>query len=211
LIQDAACGIARPVKSSHPSEIELIPVNYFEPLKIELAFSRPAPLEVDIGCGEGSFLVEMATQFPARNFLGIERLLGRVRKTCRRTLARNLENIRVLRLESSYTVQYLLPKESVSVFHLMFPDPWPKRKHHRRRIVADPFLNALHTALCLHGELRLTTDDKDYFEQMQSVCLIRSDFEPIPWIEDPNYPQTDFEKGFRAQGRPIYRLFLRKI
>ena len=199
------------MKSSHSSEIELIPANYFEPLQIALTFNRPAPLEVDIGCGEGSFLVGMAAQFPERNFLGIERLLGRIRKTCRRTFARDLENVRVLRLESSYTIQYLLPPNSVSVFHLMFPDPWPKRKHHRRRIVADPFLDACHVALCAQGELRLTTDDKDYFEQMQSVCLGRPDFMPIQWTEDPNYPQTDFERGFRAQGLPIYRLFLMKI
>ena len=199
------------MKSSQSSEIELIPENYFEPLKIELSFPRPAPLEVEIGCGEGSFLVGMGSKFPERNFLGIERLLGRIRKTCRRINAKNLEHVRVLRLESGYTVQYLLPPGSVSVFHLMFPDPWPKRKHHRRRIVADPFLDAIHTALEPGGELRLTTDDKDYFEHMQSVCLARKDFAPIQWIEDPDYPQTDFERGFRAQGLPIYRLFLRKI
>ena len=199
------------MKPSDPPAAQLIPPSYFEPLQIDLAFARPAPLEVDIGCGEGSFLVAMAARFPERNFLGIERLLGRIRKTCRRTAARNLENVRVLRLESSYTVQHLLPPGSVSVFHVMFPDPWPKRKHHRRRLIADPFLDTIHAALCEMGELRLTTDDADYFAHMKRVCLARTDFEPVPWPDDPAYPQTDFERGFRARGLPIHRLLLRKI
>jgi len=199
------------VKSSIPTAHELIPSNYFEPLQLDLAFPRPAPVEVDIGCGEGSFLVAMAARFPDRNFLGVERLLGRIRKTCRRARAKNLENLRVLRLESAYTVQHLLPPGSVSVFHVMFPDPWPKRKHQRRRLINDPFLNTVHAALQARGELRLTTDDADYFSHMKRVCLARTDFEPIPWPDDPEYPQTDFERGFRAQGLPIHRLLLRKI
>ena len=199
------------MKSSKSSVIEWIPANYFEPMPTDFVFPRAAPLEVDIGCGEGSFLVGIAAQFPDRNFFGIERLLGRVRKTCRRVTARALGNVRILRLESTYTVQYLLPAGSVSVFHLMFPDPWPKRKHHGRRIVSDPFLDTIHKALVADGELRLTTDDADYFAHMQSVCLARADFKPVPWPEAPDYPQTDFERGFRAQGLPIHRLLLRKI
>ena len=178
---------------------------------MDRVFPRPVPVEVDAGCGEGAFLVEMAARFPERNFLGIERLLGRIRKTCRRVTARNLENVRVLRLETAYTIQHLLPPSSVSVFHVMFPDPWPKRKHQRRRLVNNPFLDTIHMALAENGELRLTTDDADYFRQMQAVGLARTDFEAVPWPDDPGYPQTDFEKGFRAQGLPIHRLLLRKV
>jgi tRNA (guanine-N7-)-methyltransferase len=199
------------VKHSNTPASELIPPSYFEPLQIERAFMRPADLEVDIGCGEGAFLVAMAARFPERNFLGVERLLGRIRKTCRRAAALNLENVRVLRLESFYTVRHLLPPGSVSVFHVMFPDPWPKRKHQRRRLVNDPFLDAIHAALSKDGELRLTTDDADYFAHMRRVGLARTDFETVPWPDDPGYPQTDFERGFRARGLPIHRLLLRKI
>lgn len=193
------------------SVIEYIPADYLGALPIDVLFPRIAPLEVDVGCGEGSFLVEMARRFPDRNFLGIERLLGRIRKTTRRTNYLHLKNVRLLRLESAYAVRYLLPPASVSVFHVMFPDPWPKRKHHRRRLVNDSFLDAIHAALDPAGELRLTTDDPDYFTWMKRFCLPRKDFTARIPEEDPDYPQTDFEKGFRAQGLPIYRLYLRKI
>jgi len=177
---------------------------------MDAVFPRVGPLEVDVGCGEGTFLVEMAKRSPERNFLGIERLLGRIRKTTRRVAHQHLENVRLLRLECSYAVRYLLPPGSVSVFHVMFPDPWPKRKHHRRRLINDAFLDAIHAALLSGGELRLTSDDPDYFSHMKRVGLARRDFSGMVPPEDPDYPQTDFEKGFRAQGLPIYRLFLRK-
>jgi tRNA (guanine-N7-)-methyltransferase len=193
------------------SDIELIPPDYFKPLDVGAAFSRSAPLEVDAGCGEGSFLAALAAQHPEHNFLGIERLLGRVRKTCRRVANRQLDNVRVLRLETTYAVKYLLPAGSVAVFHVAFPDPWPKRKHWRRRLINDPFLDTVHTLLAPGGELRLTTDDGGYFAHMQLVCLARRDFTPLPWPEDPDYPQTDFEKGFREQGLPIHRLLLQKV
>jgi tRNA (guanine-N7-)-methyltransferase len=191
--------------------MELVPDNYFERLDPAAAFGRRAPLEVDVGCGEGAFLTSVAGRFPERNFLGIERLLGRVRKTCRRAAHRRLENVRVLRLESLYAVCHLLPPESVSVFHVSFPDPWPKRKHQRRRLVQHAFLDALRDALLPGGEVRLTTDDAGYFEHMRRIGLARPDFQAVPWIEEPDYPQTDFEKGYRALGLPIYRLLLRKI
>src|SRR5215210_6250198 len=95
--------------------IELVPEDYFQPLNRAAIFARSdAPLEVDVGSGDGSFLVAMAERYPERNFLGIERLVGRVRKTCRRAAQRGLQNVRVLLIENAYAVRHLLERESVS-------------------------------------------------------------------------------------------------
>lgn len=191
--------------------IEVIPENYCVQLDIAALFPRQAPLEVDVGCGDGSFLVQMAALHPERNFLGIERLLGRVRKTCRKAARLGLQNVRVLRLESTYATRYLLPAKSVDIFHVMFPDPWPKRRHHARRLINNDFLDAVWAALAHEGQLRLTTDDVPYFEHMQKVVAQRKDFEIQPWEPEGDYPQTDFERHFRAQGIKINRLLARRV
>lgn len=190
------------------SPVEIIPEDYLSTLDLEACFGRSAPLEVDLGCGEGSFLLDRATRHPERNFLGVERLLGRVRNVCTRARHRHLENVRVLRLETSYTVHYLLPRRSVSVFHVLFPDPWPKRRHHRRRLIHPPFLEAAASALLENGELRIKTDHEDYFGHIRRVTGNHPGLIETRWEDDDLL--TDFETVFLARGLPIYRLRLLK-
>src|SRR5215831_20856573 len=112
--------------------IKLVPELQVARLDLVQLFGRNAPLHVDLGCGDGSFLCEMARQFPKKNFLGIERLTKRVVKVRRK--AEMIENVRVLRADTLFAVRYLLPEGSVETFYLLFPDPWPKRRHQLRRI-----------------------------------------------------------------------------
>lgn len=189
--------------------IELVPANYFAPLDLAEVFSRPAPLEVDLGCGDGSFLVAMAEKFPERNFLGIERLFGRVRSASGRAARRAVPNVRVLRVETSYAVKYLLPPQSAAVAHLLFPDPWPKKRHQRRRIVTKDFLAAVHRMLAPNGCFRIATDQADYFAAIRDL-LARSAFVEEPAAPEETFPLTTFERHFRAAGTPIYGLVLRK-
>ena len=197
--------------------IELTPETYLTPLDLLAIFGCAAPLHVDLGCGDGSFLCELAQASLQRNFLGVDKLAGRVAKTCRKTAA--LENVRVLNVEISYAVRYLLPPESVETFYLSFPDPWPKRRHHRRRLVTKDFLDAIARALVSGGSLRVTTDRRDYFDQIQRIARNHSGF-TIADADDAchaeatrrrvDLPATKFEKRFRQQGEAIYRLSLRK-
>ena len=177
-----------------------------EPVNFASIFGRVAPVHVDLGCGDGLLLSQLAQWHPQENFLGIERLLGRVRSACRK--ARGVPNLRVLQLETTYAVRYLLPPESVSVFYFLFPDPWPKRRHHRRRVFNDDFLEALIKALQAGGRLRIATDYQDYFEKMTECVRKRSELQAV--TESDDLPLTTFEKRFRAAGQPIYRLDLRK-
>src|SRR5438094_8956947 len=139
--------------------IELVPELKVACLDLVELFGRHAPLHVDLGCGDGSFLCEMAQQFPKRNFLGIERLTKRVEKVRRK--AEKIENVRVLGTDALFAMRYLLPKNSVETFYLLFPDPWPKRRHQQRRIFTCQFLDSIAAALEQHGALRIATDQLD--------------------------------------------------
>jgi tRNA (guanine-N7-)-methyltransferase len=189
--------------------MELFPHSIFRPLPLREIFQNDRPIEVDLGSGPGKFLIEAALQFPDRNFLGVERLLGRVRKTCRQAFQIGLTNLRVLRLEIDYTVRYLLPRNSVWRFHLYFPDPWPKRRHQIRRIVDSEFYDDICRCLVDRGELWIKTDHQDYFKQIALRAEESGLWSTLTWVEE-GYPVTDFEAQFMAKELPIYRLRLRK-
>jgi tRNA (guanine-N7-)-methyltransferase len=191
--------------------VELIPDSYVARLDLPKIFGRYAPVHVDLGCGDGAFLFALAQRHPEKNFLGIERLSGRVEKASRK--AAKIDNMRVLNVETSYAVRYLLPERSVETFYLLFPDPWPKRRHHRRRIVTPEFLSSIHSALEERGTLRIATDQADYFDQISGSARSHSGFEIVDLSASPartDLPVTKFERRFQAQGAPIYRLELRK-
>jgi tRNA (guanine-N7-)-methyltransferase len=187
--------------------VEILPANYFAPLELKSIYGRGAPLEVDLGCGDGSFLVEIAAANPARDFLGIERLLGRVRSAHRKITQRELTNARVLRIETSYALQQMLPANSVALFHLMFPDPWPKRRHWRRRIVTEDFFASIHRGLAPDGLLRIVTDQVDYFREIERLAGQSTQF-VISSDPEPHRAPSTFEKRFSQS--EIYRLVLRK-
>jgi len=204
---------AREVQSSHRPEgfrgspiIE--PESLVKRLDLEKLFGRNAPLHVDLGCGEGSFLCAQAQRMPAKNFLGIERLLGRVRAAAQK--AATIGNVHLLRMEISYAVGYLLPPASVETFYLLFPDPWPKRRHLQRRIANESFLRAISQALVQGGILLIATDHLSYFEKIKEVVRANLDFA----IVDPasvDLPPSRFARVFEQRGAAIHWLELRKI
>jgi tRNA (guanine-N7-)-methyltransferase len=210
---------SRPAGAIGFSVIELIPESYVSPLNLEKIFGRSAPLHVDLGCGDGSFLCALAQRMPEKNFLGIERLLGRIGTAARR--AAEIANVRLLHLESSYAVHYLLSAGSVEAFYLLFPDPWPKRHHHRRRIVTPAFLDSVHAALGENGLFFFATDHLDYFQEVKQLARNHSGFSTTdvavcsttshPRQRRAGLPLTKFEQKFREQGVPIHWLELRKV
>lgn len=177
----------------------------------EIFPERPgAPVELDLGCGDGGFLLAMARRHPDRNFLGVERLLGRVRKVCRRAWRDGIPNVRLLRLETAYTVEWLLPPRSFTRIHLLFPDPWPKKKHEERRLVTPGFARAAADLLAPGGEFLFKSDHPPYFAEAAAVLRAEPAFAEIDWREDAfPYFETDFERRWKAQGKWIQALRLR--
>jgi tRNA (guanine-N7-)-methyltransferase len=105
-----------------------------------------------------------------------------------------------VRIESSYFLQYLLPKSSTERMHIYFPDPWPKRKHRPNRLINERFTQLAHAVLAPGGIVYLRTDDQDYFKQMLGVFGASPLFRPVETPGELSAVVTDFEKGFTARG-----------
>jgi tRNA (guanine-N7-)-methyltransferase len=190
------------VESQTKSEQSVIirPASYVERLNVQALFVERQPVEVELGAGDGSFLVQWAGMNPQINFLGVERLLGRLKKIDKKSRRIGLTNVHALRLEANYFAEYLVAPESVTVFHIYFPDPWPKRKHRQNRLINERFSQVLRTALMPGGVAYLRTDDVDYFAQMTGVFAANKDFESTPTPSALAAVLTDFEREFTARG-----------
>jgi tRNA (guanine-N7-)-methyltransferase len=176
-----------------------------QPLDAGALFAEARPLHIELGSGDGSFLAEYAALRPEWNFIGVERLLGRLRKIDRKGRRLGLVNLRVVRVEAAYFLEYLLPKRSAAALHIYFPDPWPKRKHRKNRLINDSFPALAATALEPGGIVYLRTDDADYFAQMQNVFSASPLFLNVPTPEPLAGVLTDFERGFLRRGVPTQR------
>lgn len=176
------------------------PATILQRFDLPALFPKPQSLEVELGSGDGSFLVKYAALQPAINFIGVERLLGRLRKIDRKGRRAGLTNVRVVRIEAAYFLEYLLPKNSAAAIHIYFPDPWPKRKHRKNRLINDAFPPLAKAALQPGGIVYLRTDDADYFSQMTTVFDASPLFTKISTPENLAAVQTDFERGFLAKG-----------
>src|SRR5213593_2529785 len=186
--------------SANAESLIVQPSSYVERLRLDELFSLRQPLEVELGTGDGSFLVEWARENPAHNFLGVERLLGRLRKAERKVKRAGLKNVRLLRIEAGYFLEYMLPARSVAALHVYFPDPWPKRKHWRHRLINDRFPGIAAVALELGAVVYLRTDDRAYFAQMTEVFDRSSAFEKAATPPELQSILTDFERDFQARG-----------
>ncbi len=176
-----------------------------QPLNLADHFPTPQPLEVELGCGDGSFIVEWARRNPKRNFLGVERLLGRIRKPDKRGRRLGLTNLSLVRIEIGYFLEYLLPPASTDAIHVYFPDPWPKVKHAKNRLINERFNALARRALKPGGVVHLRTDHVDYFAQMLTVFRADNSFTEVETPADLAAVTTDFEREFNAKGIPANR------
>lgn len=197
--------------TSAPSTLIHVPESFVERLNFETLFPASQPLEVELGSGDGSFLAQWAKLNPQTNFLGIERLLGRLRKLDRKGRRAGLTNLRVMRVEASYLVEFLLPPESADALHIYFPDPWPKRKHRKNRLINEAFTEIAARALKAGGIVYLRTDDLDYFQQMTAVFGANQKFLLVETPGELQSVVTDFERGFLARGVQTNRAAYRKV
>jgi tRNA (guanine-N7-)-methyltransferase len=181
------------------------PASWTDPINWTDVFDTAGPVEVEIGAGKGTFLVWAAQTRPRSNFLGVERRLDRLRKIDRKIKRLGLGNVRLLRLEAGYLVGKLIPDRSVEAYHILFPDPWPKRRHAGNRLIQPAFAQEMHRTLRPGGAVNLATDSADYFGQMRQVMGGSGLFQEAEPENLPEEARTDFERGFIAAGKPIYR------
>jgi tRNA (guanine-N7-)-methyltransferase len=146
-------------------------------------FETPGPFELEIGCGKGGFLLHRATGNPHIRMLGIEWANKFFKHGADRMARRGVGNVRVMRTDAKFFVVNHLPPECVSVLHLYHPDPWPKKRHHKRRLVQEPFVAAAVRALVRGGQWLIQSDHAEYFEQMQRLIGGHAEMREIPWEE----------------------------
>jgi tRNA (guanine-N7-)-methyltransferase len=186
---------------------ELWPARPFEP---ERRFGRIAPLEIEIGSGKARFLIAAARAHPDRDFLGVERSLSYYR-LCRDRVDRStLLNASALRADGRLFVETALRAGSVAAFHVYFPDPWPKKKQRKRRLLDGVFLEAAASRLSAGGILRIATDHPDYGRDLDSLVETVAALDRLAWDDLPAPPPTNYELKYAQEGRPIWRFLLRR-
>jgi tRNA (guanine-N7-)-methyltransferase len=197
-------------------------------------FPSPAqPLEIEIGCGKGTFLVNHAPRYPDRNMLGIEWGREYYMYTADRLRRRGVTNVRMMHADATEFLKWRCPGSIASVIHLYFSDPWPKRKHHKNRVIQDSFLTEAWRVLIPGGELRIVTDhdelwawDEEHFARWTTASgrgvpqriaasvpatapFERLAFTPPEWVGDGEMVGTNYERKFQREDRPAHACTLR--
>jgi tRNA (guanine-N7-)-methyltransferase len=197
---------------AHPEFKHVIPVtDPTVPLPLDALFDPARPLEIEIGCGKGRFLSSRAAKNPATQYLGIERMKDRVRKLDKKAGRLKLDNLKILRLEAFYTFYYLLPPHRLRTVYVFFPDPWPKRRHHDRRLFSPLFLDVLWARLEVGGAVQVATDHPAYFAEIRARLAADPRYREIPAMERTEDEQTEFEHIFRRQGLAIGQCAFRTL
>ncbi len=188
-------------------------------------FADPGrPFELEIGSGKGTFLLQQAAEQPGTNFLGIEWAHEFYAYAADRVRRRGLANVRLLNADATEFLHWRCPEGIAAVIHLYFSDPWPKSRHHRRRVVQDRFLADAHRVLAPGGELRIVTDHEEYWAWMEAhfsrwttgsaetdhPFFERRPFDPPASASEGELVGTNFERKYKREGRPFHAAVLRR-
>ena len=200
--------------SSEPVALEIPAGAVDGPFDFAALFGNRNPVEMEIGCGKGRFLLEAAAARPAVNFLGVEWSLKYLRIAKDRAARRGLRNVRLFRADARHVLGSLIPEGSLLRVHVYCPDPWPKKRHHKRRLFSPGTVTRLARAIAPGGHLDVSTDVRDYFDAIRALIP-----DGAEWIatEDPLFPiavaggRTSYEIKYAATGRPIHRASWRRL
>jgi tRNA (guanine-N7-)-methyltransferase len=181
------------------------------PVDFSSVFGRVAPVEIEIGVGKGRFLLAAAAAHPDRNWFGLEiepEYAQIVRLKAERA---GLLNLRIERIDGKAFVERRLLPGCLAGLHVYFPDPWPKKRHHKRRLVDAAWAAAASRALAPGCLLRIASDHEEYFSVIEDVLSKEPLFERLSREEAGEWSTgTNYEMKFKKAGRPIYKAIFRK-
>jgi len=186
--------------------------------KVDLVrlFGRSAPVHIEIGSGKATFLLNQATAQPDVDFLGIERAGKYYRYGVDRIGRWALTNVRIIRTDAAHFLANFIPDDSIDCFHIYFPDPWPKRRHYKRRFFRPANLKHLLRTLKTAGTIKIATDSAEYFELITELLEAHKDqLEPTEFLatagaELGEWVGTNFERKYLKEKRPIYTIAVKK-
>ena len=180
-------------------------------------FDNPAnPFEIEIGSGKGTFLVKQAPLSPKVNYLGIEYAAEFYRYAADRVRRHSLNNVRILYSNATEFIRFWCDDQVANVIHLYFSDPWPKKRHHKRRVIQDQSLIDFHRILKSYGELRIVTDHTDlcsWYEdhaKRNEHLFDRKEFDKPESADEGEIIGTNFERKYAKEGRPFKAMTLVK-
>lgn len=182
------------------------------PLSSAGLFGRQCPLEVELGVGKGRFLLEWAAAHPESGLLGVERARSYAVLAADRAARRGLANVRLVHSTAEDVLFRCLAPDSVDAFHVYFADPWPKKRHHKRRFFRPDNVARLAEVLRPGGLLRVKTDHREYALVIASVIAAEPRLAPFPVDEAfATVPETHFEIKYAREGRDFTRLAFRRL
>lgn len=177
----------------------------FHRLDLQQLFGNDHPTILEIGSGKGRFLIGSAIERPERNHIGIEKSLHYHRLIRSRVEKRGLTNVRLINHDAFLVMRDMLPDASIAEIHIYFPDPWPRKREQKRRIIRPEALTEMRRVLIPGGPGFFVTDHADYYE---IAAPLIAEFFPsetrVPGPSDP--PRTNYEAKYRAEGRDIYEV-----
>lgn len=197
--------------SRHLKMVEQLPV----PWSAAALFDRPAPLEVEIGSGKGLFMQSAAQAVPEHNFLGIELARKYARYSAARLAKRAITNGVMVSGDALHVIREILPPGTAVAVHVYFPDPWWKKRHHKRRVMTEQSVQDIERLLAPGGALHFWTDVEEYFHGTLELLAAHTSLQgPLPVEEQAPAHELDyrthFERRMRLHGAPVYRSEYRK-
>jgi tRNA (guanine-N7-)-methyltransferase len=189
-------------------DVEKLP----KPVRWSELFGNDHPVELEIGMGKGTFLTEQARARPEVNFFGIEWARWFWRYASDRLRRNGCLNARTVRAEASFFLSEHVPEQSISVLHVYFPDPWPKARHHKRRLIQPKCMPLVQRVLAPGGRLQVVTDHQGYFEEniepsVRGVAgLTVVDYNRPGSAGEGEFVGTNFERKYRREGRPFFAI-----
>jgi len=202
------------ILKEYPS-IVLIPEEVDGKIDFVRVFGRPGPVHIEIGTGKAAFLLNEARAHLEVNFLGIERASKYYRYAVDRIGRWGLTNVRIIRTDAAAFLANFIPDDSIDCFHIYFPDPWPKRRHNKRRFFCPANLEHLLRTLKTGGQLKIATDHIDYFQLIRELITAEKRLEEIEFLpaagaDKGEWLGTNFERKYIKEQRPIYTIAVRK-
>lgn len=167
-------------------------------------FPARKPLELEIGCGRGDFLMGRAPANPGTGFIGVERNLPIIRRAANKMRPWTHGNVRLVHADIVHLLADWFPPAGLSAVHLYFPDPWPKKRHVKRRFFTAANMALVERALEPGGFFHLRTDHERYFGEMMEVMAAMPQFQGIPVPEAVSVHRTAFELRFVRLGQPVF-------
>ncbi|MGF1633626.1 MAG: tRNA (guanosine(46)-N7)-methyltransferase TrmB [Phycisphaerae bacterium] len=200
---------------------ELLPEHFLldtealpRPIGFAELFGNANPVELEIGSGKGTFITDQARRRPEVNFLGLEWARWFARYAADRLRRHGCANARMARAEANWFCRELIGDGTLAAVHIYFPDPWPKARHHKRRIVQPPFMLEINRMLAPGGRLQVVTDHAEYFQHIEPTVhnsvLEVTDYQTPGSAAEGETVGTNFERKYAREGRPFHTIAARK-